>query len=118
MKRTSTPAANTRMKSTSFARAAGRPRSTFIAASNPRRIDAIIPDAPQRRAMSEMKPIAESGLAIPSIDCETSVCPDSETGRMSTISSITSARSSSSCSTSPKTATRAMVSGKSENSTR
>ena len=68
--------------------------------------------------MSEMKPIAESGVAMPSIDCVTFVCPDSETGRMSTISSITSCRSSSSWSTSPKTETSAMVSGKSEKSTR
>ena len=31
------------------------------AASSPIRIDAIIPDAPQSNAISEMNPIAESG---------------------------------------------------------
>ncbi len=106
------------MKSTSFARAAGRPRSTFIAASSPSLIDAIIPDAPQSNATSEMRPIAESGVAIWSIDCWMLPCPDCETGRRSVSSLMTCWRSSSSWSTSPKTDTSAIASGKSEKSTR
>jgi hypothetical protein len=70
--RTRTPEAATRMKSTSFARAAGRPRSTFIAASRPSRIDAIIPEAPQISATRETRPIRESGVAICSISRWTS----------------------------------------------
>ena len=55
-------------KSTSFACAAGRPRSTLSAFSRPTRSEAIIPEAPQRSAIREMSPIAESGVAIPSIE--------------------------------------------------
>jgi len=45
---------------------------TASAVSSPIRIDPIIPEAPQRSAISEMKPMAESGVAIPSIDSATS----------------------------------------------
>ena len=89
MRSTRTPAAAMRMKSTSFARAAGRPRSTLRAASRPRRIDAIIPDAPHSSATREMSPIAESGVAISSIDCWMSFCADSVTGRKAMSSSMT-----------------------------
>ena len=115
---TSSPERATSVKSTSFARAAGRPRLTLSAASRPMRIDAIIPEAPQKSAIRETKPSAESGVAMPSIDSATFVWPDSDTGRMSTSSSMTRCRSSSSCRTRPKIETRKIVSGKREKSTR
>jgi hypothetical protein len=118
MRITRIPAAATRTKSTSFARTAGLPRSTFMAVSSPRRIDAIIPEAPQSRATRDTSPIAERGVAICSIDVSMFPCPDSDTGRRSTISSVTRCRSSSSWSTSPKIETSAIVSGNSEKRTR
>jgi hypothetical protein len=88
------------------------------AASRPIRIEAIIPDAPQRSATSDTSPIAERGDAICSIVLSTSSWPDSETGRTSSSSVITLALSSSSCRTRPKIETSRMVSGKSEKRTR
>ena len=101
----------------SFAWAAGRPRSTLSAVSRPTRSEVIIPEAPQRSATSEMSPIAERGVAIPSIEFATSCSPDSLTGSTSTSSSMTRCRSWSSVSTRPKIETRTIVSGKSEKRT-
>ena len=98
----------TSTKSTSLAWATGRRRSTFIVASRPSRIDAIIPEAPQRSAISETSPMAESGVAICSIDF---LMPSAENGSTSSSSLITRLRSSSSWRTSPNTETRRIVSG-------
>ena len=117
MRITRTPAAATRTKSTSFARAAGRPRSTFIAASSPSRIEAIIPDAPQERHQRDQADRREWRGDL--LDRLPGCCPGPTWrpgGRIS--SSMTCWRSSSSWSTRPKTETSAIVSGKSEKSTR
>ncbi len=64
-----------------------------------------------------MSPIAESGVAIPSIELAMSCWPDSETGRTSMSSSMTRSRRLSSVRTRPKIETSTIVSGKSEKST-
>ena len=115
--RTRTPVTPTSTKSTSFAWAAGRRRSTLRADSRPTRMAAIIPDAPQKRAIRNRSPSADSGEAICSIELRTSCSPAVETGRTSRSSSITVVRSSSFWRTRPKIETSRIVSGKSEKST-